>query len=85
MPRTVTDMIKAGALSALCRYHHSIGGEDDQWERVREFAYREFREIDSAAIEQLLSKAKAARCAARLFRTMPKHATLRPIDLPTLD
>lgn len=85
MSRTLQDLIKAGALSQLCRYHHKLGGSDDDWQRVSDFAYREFREIDTATIDRLIAKAKDARRAARLLGACSRNVALRPIDIPTMD
>jgi hypothetical protein len=51
---TLGDLVKAGAIGQLCRMYHR--GKDDPriWERIREFAGREFRSFDPAVIDQLV-------------------------------
>lgn len=82
---TLVDLIRAGAIATLCKFHQKIGGKDDQWDKVREYTGREFREVDSAILDQLVEKAKQARCAADAFRVLDKKCTLDACEIPSME
>lgn len=60
MGATLEDMIKAGALRQLCHYFDSIGGKEEDWIKVEEFAMREFREVPPLRIKFLIVACKVA-------------------------
>jgi hypothetical protein len=74
----------AGALSQLCQYFHSLGGQPHHWRAVREYAYREFREVPSVTVDALIDKAQQACSAARIFNGLSGEQCLRNCDIPKL-
>lgn len=58
MAATVLDMIRAGALRQLCQYYDSLGHKPAFWGEVRQYAIREFRDIDHETINGLILECK---------------------------
>lgn len=69
MGRNIGDMIAAGALGALCMYHYRTGLGDNEWDKVREFAGREFRDVEPAVLDTLVDMCKQAREAGKGVKT----------------
>lgn len=76
MPSNLDDTVKAGALAALCFYHRKLGGCVHHWENVREFAYREFRDVASEVIEKLIVMAKESRIAGCALKSCDRDKPL---------
>lgn len=84
MAANARKLVRAGAVSQLSRYFRSLGGKPHHWRLVREFAYREFRDIPAKELERLIDVTKSAVTAGRIFEAMPPCDILRTCDIPKL-
>lgn len=68
MRGTIADLVKAGIIGQITRYHHDVEGPEGPWDKTTEFAFREFRDLDSLTIGKIIEFARGACLAARLHK-----------------
>lgn len=72
-------MIAAGALRHLCMWHVRAGSKDKDWLLTREYAAREFRDIDETLLDKLVEACKEANTLAwRHMRNAKSHPDYIP-------
>lgn len=80
----LTKLLTGGAISQLCQYFHSLGGRPHHWRAVREYAYREFREVPSVTIDRVVEQCQKACSAGRIQDGLEGDECLRMADIPKL-
>lgn len=67
MEVTYANLVSAGAIRHLCAYFDSIGGKDEQWSDVEQYAKREWRDAPTEDIANLIERCKQCWEHARLL------------------